>query len=456
MSEKIYIPDTLANWKWPRHLNTHYAEVKKESAAWLASFGAFSPRAQYAFDRCDFNLLASFAYPLANKEHLRSGCDLMNFFFVFDEYSDVSNVEDVQKQADIIMDATRNPHKQRPEGEWIGGEIARQFWERTIKNASPQSQKRFLETWQQYTDSVVQQAADRTHSHIRDIDSYLDVRRDTIGAKPSFALLELGMDLPDEVINHPVVQDLSLWTIDMLCIGNDIVSYNLEQARGDDGHNIVTIVMNQLKTDVAGAMKWIEEYHKGLEDKFNEAFDKVPKWVTHICIRRSAASVAVRSLARSSHHLVRHDTTRHRRDASSRWRAAPLVCPLPPFMPPPPPDAAHALCVGSCKCQLARASANTMSSTELIPPFSPRDTVTDSLRLVQGAGAGSYLPLTYPPNLPPRRCRSASHKTSVSCPTSPATRAPSRAAHESELCKLGFVIGKANARLSDIPLLAFA
>ncbi|THH20828.1 hypothetical protein EW146_g576 [Bondarzewia mesenterica] len=68
----------------------------------------------------------------------------------------------------------------------------------------------------------------------------------------------------------------------------------------------------------------------------------------------------------------------------------------------PPPDAAHALCVGSCKCQLARASANTMSSTELIPPFSPRDTITDSLCLVQGAGAGSYLPLTYPPQPTPQ------------------------------------------------------
>ena len=68
--------------------------------------------------------------------------------------------------------------------------------------------------------SVVQQAADRTHAYIRDIDSYLEVRRDTIGAKPSFALLELGMDLPDEVINHPVIKDLSIWVIDMLCLGN--------------------------------------------------------------------------------------------------------------------------------------------------------------------------------------------------------------------------------------------
>ena len=84
----------------------------------------------------------------------------------------------------------------------------------------------------------------------------------------------------------------------MLCIGNvsvydrlkaseleltyhllqDIVSYNLEQARGDDSHNIVTIVMNELKTDVEGAMDWVAKYHVELETKFFDALGRVPKW----------------------------------------------------------------------------------------------------------------------------------------------------------------------------------
>lgn len=50
----------------------------------------------------------------------------MNLFFVIDEYSDVAGVDEVQNQADIVMDALRNPHKPRPKGEWIGGEVTRQ------------------------------------------------------------------------------------------------------------------------------------------------------------------------------------------------------------------------------------------------------------------------------------------------------------------------------------------
>jgi hypothetical protein len=55
MTCRYRIPDNLQNWKWPRHLNPYYAEVKAASAAWARSFGAFSPKAQYAYDRCDFS-----------------------------------------------------------------------------------------------------------------------------------------------------------------------------------------------------------------------------------------------------------------------------------------------------------------------------------------------------------------------------------------------------------------
>ena len=52
---RIFIPKVLARWPWPRQINPHYAVVKKEADAWLTSFQPFSPKAQDAFDRCDFS-----------------------------------------------------------------------------------------------------------------------------------------------------------------------------------------------------------------------------------------------------------------------------------------------------------------------------------------------------------------------------------------------------------------
>jgi hypothetical protein len=59
-------------------------------------------------------------------EHLRTGCDLMNVFFVVDEYTDVESAPVVREMVDIVIDAMNNPHKPRPEGEILLGEVTRQ------------------------------------------------------------------------------------------------------------------------------------------------------------------------------------------------------------------------------------------------------------------------------------------------------------------------------------------
>ncbi|KAJ7454224.1 terpenoid synthase [Mycena latifolia] len=272
----LTIPDTLRSWPWPRSINPYYEECKIESSEWCEGFKAFDAKAQKAFNLCDFNLLASLAFPLLNKEGCRVGCDLMNLFFVIDEHTDIAATETARGQADVVMDAIRNPHKPRPAGEWIGGEVARQFWENAVRTATPNAIRRFVDTFQLYMDSVVQQADDRNSNHIRDVKSYFEVRRDTIGAKPSFAICEIHMNLPDEIITHPVIVKLTNLCIDALIIGNDLCSWNVEQARGDDGHNLVTIVMHQYNMNPQQAMNWISDLHDEIVEEFLSSWENIP------------------------------------------------------------------------------------------------------------------------------------------------------------------------------------
>ncbi|GJJ06674.1 hypothetical protein Clacol_000869 [Clathrus columnatus] len=89
---------------------------------------------------------------------------------------------------------------------------------------------------------IVDEASDRESHHIRNIEDYFKIRRDTIGAKPSCAICEMYMNIPEEVIGH-----------DMIIIRNDLYSYNVEQARGDEIHNLVTIIiLHELKLDIRG------------------------------------------------------------------------------------------------------------------------------------------------------------------------------------------------------------
>lgn len=66
----------------------------------------------------------------------------------------------------------------------------------------------------------MRQAEDRAASHIRTLDNYFLIRRDTIGAKPSFVLLEFDQALSDAWFNHPLLKGLTEAAIDLLILGN--------------------------------------------------------------------------------------------------------------------------------------------------------------------------------------------------------------------------------------------
>ncbi|KAG1886538.1 isoprenoid synthase domain-containing protein [Suillus subluteus] len=274
----IYLPDTMLNWPWPRTINPHFEDVKAEVGASFRDFKALSPGSQEAFDKCDFARLVALAYPNAPREHIRIGCELMNVFFLLEEYTDNENGAVTKDMADLVIDALNNPQKIRPEGECILGEIARQFWARTIQTASLSSQRHFLETFTAYLRAVVVEALDREQGHRRSIDDYLKLRRLTIGAKPSFTICEMGMDLSDEIFYHPVIVELAECSTDLIIIGNDMVSYNKEQAAGNGDHNLISTVMLELGLDRGGAIAWAAHHHAELQKRFIDGLAKVPSW----------------------------------------------------------------------------------------------------------------------------------------------------------------------------------
>jgi hypothetical protein len=86
--------------------------------------------------------------------------------------------------------------------------------------ASPSSAQRFIENFGKYTAAVHEQAVDRDEGRVRSIAEYLEVRRGTIGIRPSFDFILLTEDLPDEVVEHPHIQKLALAAIDLNILVN--------------------------------------------------------------------------------------------------------------------------------------------------------------------------------------------------------------------------------------------
>jgi hypothetical protein len=127
-----------------------------------------------------------------------------------------------------------------------------------IKTAAPGARQRFTETMDFFFQSVSQQAIDRKRGAIPDLESYISLRRDTSGCKPCWALIEYAnnLDIPDEVMEHPVLVALGEATNDLVTWSNDIFSYNVEQSRGDT-HNMICVVMQEQGLSVQEAYDFV-------------------------------------------------------------------------------------------------------------------------------------------------------------------------------------------------------
>ncbi|SJL16451.1 uncharacterized protein ARMOST_19975 [Armillaria ostoyae] len=278
-SEVVFrIPDTLMYWPWPRKINPHHEEVKAVSDAWFRSLKAFGPEAQREFECCDSSLLASLGCPTATKEHLRTVCDLMHLLVAIDDYTDNVPPDIVRRYADVVMDAVRNPIKSRSSDEVVLGVIAQEFWALGVKSASSTSQEHFVESLGHYVDALVQEAEDRHHGRIRNVEDYFDNRRWNIGIYMVHAMLELSYDMPDEVFNHPTVVALRSVGRDLMIMDNDLASYNKEQALEERPHNILVCVMNEQNCDLHDALSWVEDLHRSRRNKFLTLWTEIPSW----------------------------------------------------------------------------------------------------------------------------------------------------------------------------------
>jgi len=157
--------------------------------------------------------------------------------------------KDTRRLADLVMNAFWYPDAYRPTAgqpatEPSASKMARDYWGRCIKDAAPAVQARFKENMGLFFEAVNRQAQDRDKGITPDIESYIDVRRDTSGCKPVFDLVEyaLRIELPDQVVEHPVIKALNQGSNDLVTWSNDVFSYNKEQAVGDT-HNMVSILM---------------------------------------------------------------------------------------------------------------------------------------------------------------------------------------------------------------------
>ena len=163
----------------------------------------------------------------------------MNLFFCIEEGTDdetpevvaerMALLKEAMSQRDII--AHSGPDSERPESNWGGLAVGREFWDNAGPQMRPSTASRFLKSFFQYLDSVVAEAVDRAaeakhnNTPVYTLESYMRLRRKTIGAEPSYAVMELALDQLDEAevteaATSAPMRELAKIAIDIIILGN--------------------------------------------------------------------------------------------------------------------------------------------------------------------------------------------------------------------------------------------
>ncbi|KAF8985352.1 isoprenoid synthase domain-containing protein [Cyathus striatus] len=280
--ETFLIPDLLVNWPYKRILSNHCAQAREESDLWVESLGVFDQKGRKDYLACDVSLLATLTYSSRDeKEFIRLGCDLMNVFFIIDEYTDIADREITTKVTNSICKYLDSQEPMSIQPHDVMEKMSQEFWDRALKLASPGDNcfQSFATTMTEYLQAVIEEAEERNNGGtIQTIADYLVARRGTSGSKPTLSLFEFGLDLQKDVLQHPVISELTRDAVEMICLVNDMHSFPREYSRERNCHNILTYIMLEKKVDLITALGWLEMYAHAVTERFVSNLKRVPSW----------------------------------------------------------------------------------------------------------------------------------------------------------------------------------
>ncbi|KAH6909048.1 isoprenoid synthase domain-containing protein [Coprinopsis sp. MPI-PUGE-AT-0042] len=267
------LPDLLSACPLEDATNPWYKQAGAESRAWINSYNIFTDRKRAFFIQGSNELLCSHVYCYAGYEQFRTCCDFVNLLFVLDEISDDQNGQDARSTGRVFVEAMKD-------ADWDDGsilaKITHEFRERFVRLAGPNNIRRFAELCDSYTDCVAKEAELRERGEVLGLEDFIALRRQNSAVLLCYSLVEyiLGIDLPDSVFDDPGFSKAYWAACDFVCWANDVYSYDMEQAKGHTGNNVVTVLMKEKGLGLQDAAEFVgqrcevqmREYLEGLSE----------------------------------------------------------------------------------------------------------------------------------------------------------------------------------------------
>ncbi|KAG1725836.1 isoprenoid synthase domain-containing protein [Suillus lakei] len=270
------VPNLFNDCQYPLRQSPHRDPVSRASEQWLLNEARLVEPESTSLLQMDGAALAAACYPDADASHLRVCADVINFIFTVDDWLEF-RVVDARGARESCISALRDPINFHTEE--LAAKLCKSYFGRFKVTGGPGCTKRFIHAMDLFFIAVTQQLDDYAEGRTLDLQSYITMRRDTSCCKPSFALAEYAaqIDLPDEVVSHPVIMAMEEATNDHISWVNDLLSFNKEQSR-HDMHNIVPVLMLEQGLDLQGAVDCASRLVAGAVKRFEDNRAILPLW----------------------------------------------------------------------------------------------------------------------------------------------------------------------------------
>ncbi|NIF32056.1 hypothetical protein F3J29_07875 [Enterobacter sp. Cy-643] len=222
------------------HLNLSHDSSWAESRRWLLEMGLVQgEQAIERLDRSGFSQLTARAYPNATPYDLKIAINWLVWLFLFDDQLDECCLGHQKAQADFILDRLLKLALSDEEAKILPqSPVERAFvslWQEYARRLSAEQRRRFSQNIRNYLSSLRWEVTARSEEALPGVLTFIEIRRDTGAVRVVLDIIEfcLNDEIPAIVADSLELQLLKNCTIDVICMSNDLFSFEKERSRGD-------------------------------------------------------------------------------------------------------------------------------------------------------------------------------------------------------------------------------
>jgi hypothetical protein len=243
---EIYLPEFP--YLLPACSHPRTDDIREESDAWLREAMAFAmadPREMELLLEETASLWTCLVLPTAREDRLRHLCKYTEYLSVFDNAMvDRSKIgKDPEAAQDLFRRVAGILDDQADGADFEWGSVLHGLWKEMRAGMPPAVWDRFLAEVRRFLAGCVHEITSRAEDRVFDYETYIEVRKDSVGMGMYFVLGEygLGIDLTEDLRRHPELRGIIDTALVHIMLTNDMFSFRAE-AMMDDYVNVLSVL----------------------------------------------------------------------------------------------------------------------------------------------------------------------------------------------------------------------